>query len=46
MLRLALFGAYTIVNGGITFIVFSNLSLFFYVTLGKYSRLEVDLKWP
>ena len=39
------FGAYTIVNREVTYIVFSNLSGLCYITFGKYSHLEVDLKW-
>ena len=45
MLLSVFFGAYTIVNREVTYIVFSNLSGLCYITFGKYSHLEVDLKW-
>lgn len=45
MLLSVFFGVYTIVNREVIYIVFSNLPGLFYITLGKYSHLEVDLKW-
>lgn len=42
-----LFGACAIMNGEVTYIVFSNLFGLFYITMGKckYSHIEVELKW-
>lgn len=42
-----LFGVRAIMDGEVTYIVFSDLFGLFYITMGKckYSHLEVDLKW-